>query len=60
MGPNQNIEISLIFRLALALIEHRSLDEATAKKVFTGEIRFEAPDEFCEALNLLPRAVWLE
>ena len=52
--------MGLIFRLALALIEHRSLDEGTAKKVFTGEIKVEAPDEFCEVLNLLPRAVWLE
>lgn len=52
--------MGLIFRLALALIERRHLDEHTAKKVFTGEIKVEAPDEFCEALNLLPRAVWLE
>jgi hypothetical protein len=52
--------LGCIFRLALALIEKRSLDEHTATKVFTGEIEIQAPDEFCDALNLLPRAVWLE
>jgi len=52
--------LGCIFRLALALIERRCLDEHTAKKVFTGEIKVEASDEFCEALKLLPRAVWLE
>jgi hypothetical protein len=45
--------------LALALIERRRLDEDTAKKVFTGEIKVEASEEFCEALRLMPRAVWL-
>jgi hypothetical protein len=52
-----------ILRLAFALIKWRALDEPTAKKVFTGEIAFKdsnASDEFYEALQLLPRAVWLE
>jgi hypothetical protein len=53
-------QLGCIFRLALALIEKRSLDEHTARKVFTGEIKVEASDEFCEALQLLPRARWLE
>ncbi len=45
---------------AFALIERRYLDEPTAKKAYTGEIEVEASDEFCEALQLLPRAVWAE
>jgi len=52
-----------ILRLAFALIKWRALDEPTAKKVFAGEIAFKdsnASDEFYEALQLLPRAVWLE
>jgi hypothetical protein len=52
--------LGCIFRLALALIEKRHLDEDTARKVFIGEIKVEASDEFCEALHLLPRARWLE
>ena len=52
--------LGCIFRLAIALIEKRYLDEPTAKKVFMGEIKVEASDEFCEAIQLLPRAVWLE
>jgi len=49
-----------ILRLALALIERRHLDEDTARKVFEGRIKMNVPEEFCEALKLLPRAVWLE
>jgi hypothetical protein len=47
-----------ILRLAIVLIERRSLDEEAAKKVFAGEV--EASDEFCEAIRLLPRAIWQE
>jgi hypothetical protein len=52
-----------ILRLAFALVKWRALDEPTAKKVFAGKITFEASnasDEFYEALQLLPRAVWAE
>ncbi len=52
--------LGCILRLALALIEKRSLDEQSAKEVFEGRIKMNVPDEFCEALKLLPRAVWLE
>jgi hypothetical protein len=52
-----------LIRLAFALRKWRSLDENTAQKVFAGEITFKASnasDEFYEALQLLPRAVWAE
>jgi hypothetical protein len=49
--------LGCILRLAFALVKWRALDEPTAKKVFAGEITFEASDEFCEALQLLPRAM---
>lgn len=51
--------LGCIFRLALALIERRRLDAITAKKCFIGEIIPDVPVEFCEALQLMPRAVWL-
>jgi hypothetical protein len=44
--------------LALALIEKRRLDEDTAKKIFSGEIITDTPDEFCTALRLMPRVIW--
>jgi hypothetical protein len=49
-----------ILRLGLALIERRYLDEQSAKEVFEGRVKMNVPDEFCDALKLLPRAVWLE
>jgi hypothetical protein len=52
--------LGCIFRLALALIEKRHLDEHSAKQVFLGQTLMKVPDEFCEAIQLLPRAVWLE
>ena len=48
-----------IFRLALALIERRRLVATTAKKYFIGEIIPDVPIEFFEALQLMPRAIWL-
>jgi hypothetical protein len=53
-------QLGCILRLALALIEKRHLDEPTAKQVFLGQTLMKVPDEFCEAIQLLPRAVWAE
>jgi hypothetical protein len=52
--------LGCIFRLALALIEKRSLDEQSAKEVFEGRVKMNFCEEFYEALQLLPRAVWAE
>jgi hypothetical protein len=53
-------QLGCILRLALALIEKRHLDEHSAKQVFLGQIKMDMPEEFYEALQLLPRARWLE
>jgi hypothetical protein len=52
--------LGCILRLALALIEKRSLDEQSAKEVFEGRVKMNFCEEFYEAIQLLPRAVWLE
>jgi hypothetical protein len=48
-----------IFKLAVALIERRYLDEETAKKVFAGQMFVAVLEGFRDALAFMPRAVWL-
>jgi hypothetical protein len=52
--------LGAIFRLAIAFIQKRSLDEETAKNVFSGEVKVDVSDQFCEALRLLHWAISLE